>query len=84
MKYDRELWSQTVRAMKRIGEIKIKREAQFVRNRLKITKGPELERDLKVVEESVDLLAAPVVPKRMQRQKVAIKVARAEAEGAQN
>lgn len=44
VKYDRELWAQTgrgaipfdnisVRAMKRVNEIKLKREAQFIKNR---------------------------------------------------
>jgi hypothetical protein len=33
IKYDRELWTQTVSAMKRIAEIRKKREAQFIKNR---------------------------------------------------
>ncbi len=52
VKYDRELWSQTgsclfmrlisVRAMKRITEIKLKREKQFIRNRFALMPFPVL------------------------------------------
>merc|ERR1712170_293781 len=47
VKYDRELWQNTMRAMQRIEEIKVKRQNQFIKNRLR--KGKELrnEADMK-------------------------------------
>ncbi|XP_046358941.1 probable ribosome biogenesis protein RLP24 [Haliotis rufescens] len=59
VKYDRELWQNTVRAMQRIGEIRSRRERQFVKNRLK--KGKELrkEADIKEVEKNIHLIKSP-------------------------
>lgn len=82
VKYDRELWSQTVRAMKRITEIKLKREKQFIRNRLNANKSAEMEKDLKEVEKSIDLMQAPVVQKKYGKQKISAVARKAEAAGA--
>jgi large subunit ribosomal protein L24e len=59
IKYDRELWNKTVNAMKRIEEIKVKRQNQHIINRLK--KGKELrkEADIKEVEKNIHLIRAP-------------------------
>ncbi|XP_077303421.1 putative ribosome biogenesis protein RLP24 [Lithobates pipiens] len=59
VKYQRELWSKTVDAMKRVEEIKRKRQAQFIMNRLK--KGKELEKaqDIKEVKQNIHLIRAP-------------------------
>ena len=35
VKYNRDLWEKTVEAMKRVEEIKQKRQARFIMNRLK-------------------------------------------------
>ncbi|KAM3828396.1 putative ribosome biogenesis protein RLP24 isoform 1-T1 [Vipera latastei] len=59
VKYQRELWSQSVEAMKRVEEIKQKRQAKFVWNRLK--KGKELQKaqDIKEVKQNIHLIQAP-------------------------
>ena len=56
--------------MKRVQEIKTKREAQFIRNRLNATKDKELQADLKEIELDVGLLQNPPVSRKMARQKV--------------
>ena len=59
VKYDRQLWQTSIKAMKRIDEIRIKRQNQFILNRLK--KGKELrkEADVKEVEKNIHLIRAP-------------------------
>ncbi|CAG2233245.1 putative ribosome biogenesis protein RLP24 [Mytilus galloprovincialis] len=59
IKYDRELWQTSLKAMKRIEEIRIKRQNQYILNRLK--KGKELrkEADVKEVEKNIHLIRAP-------------------------
>ncbi|KAM3926250.1 putative ribosome biogenesis protein RLP24 [Leptodactylus fuscus] len=65
-KYQRELWSKTVDAMKRVEEIKQKRQARFIMNRLK--KGKELEKaqDIKEVKQNIHLIRAPHAGKAKQ------------------
>ncbi|KAK7488576.1 hypothetical protein BaRGS_00020193 [Batillaria attramentaria] len=64
VKYDRQLWQNTLQAMKRIEEIKVKRQNQFIKNRLR--KGKELrnEADLKEVEKNIHLIRAPAAQAR--------------------
>jgi len=59
VKYNRELWQKTVKAMHRIVEIKTKRQGQFIKNRLK--KGKELrkEADITEVQKYIHLIKAP-------------------------
>ena len=59
VKYDRQLWQTSIKAMKRIDEIRIKRQNQYILNRLK--KGKELrkEADVKEVEKNIHLIRAP-------------------------
>ena len=73
VKYNRELWKSTVRAMKRIEEIKVKRQNQFIFNRLK--KGKELrkEADIKEVEKNVHLIKSPAAKtKRLEKKMVQV------------
>lgn len=75
IKYDRELWRNTVTAMDRIQEIKHKREAQFIKNRLNMTRDADIARDVQEVAKDVDLLRdVSREPKKMVRQKVKSKV----------
>lgn len=59
VKYQRELWSKSVEAMRRVEEIKQKRQTRFIMNRLK--KGKELEKaqDIKEVKQNIHLVRAP-------------------------
>ncbi|KAK3097009.1 hypothetical protein FSP39_005561 [Pinctada imbricata] len=68
IKYNRELWQTTVKAMKRIEEIRVKRQNQFIRNRLR--KGKELrkEADVKEVEKNIHLIKSPAAKaKRLEK-----------------
>ncbi|XP_033729313.1 probable ribosome biogenesis protein RLP24 [Pecten maximus] len=65
VKYDRELWTTTVKAMKRIEEIRVKRQNQHILNRLK--KGKELEKanDIKEVEKNIHLIRSPAAKSKL-------------------
>eukprot|EP00053_Salpingoeca_punica_P005655 m.55742 g.55742 ORF g.55742 m.55742 type:complete len:163 (+) comp13339_c0_seq1:123-611(+) len=80
VKYDRELWSQTVGAIKRVSEIRLRRERQFIKNRLKPNKAEELAKDQKEVERNIELIQEPNLPRRLQKQKVAVPQKKADAE----
>ncbi len=68
--------------MKRIQEIKHKREAQFIKNRLNATKEKDLQRDLKEVQLDVGLLQNPPVSRKMMAAKAAAEAAaKGDAEG---
>ncbi|XP_075921100.1 putative ribosome biogenesis protein RLP24 [Petromyzon marinus] len=78
VKYDRELWEKTVEAMKRVVEIKSRRQAQFIKNRL--SKGKELRAkdDLRLVQKDIHLIQAPHAEKELQLEaklEVAVRVA---------
>ncbi|KAL5004016.1 hypothetical protein ScPMuIL_017472 [Solemya velum] len=59
IKYDRQLWKTTVKAMEKIEEIRIKRQNQYIQNRL--NKGKELAKksDIVEVEKNIHLIRAP-------------------------
>ena len=59
VKYDRQLWSDTVKAIKRIEEIKQKRQANYVMKRLRRGRVFERERDLKEVKRDLALIKSP-------------------------
>eukprot|EP00274_Cyanoptyche_gloeocystis_P002234 CAMPEP_0196661274 /NCGR_PEP_ID=MMETSP1086-20130531/43541_1 /TAXON_ID=77921 /ORGANISM="Cyanoptyche gloeocystis , Strain SAG4.97" /LENGTH=171 /DNA_ID=CAMNT_0041996091 /DNA_START=77 /DNA_END=588 /DNA_ORIENTATION=+ len=67
VKYDRELMGTTIRAMKRIAEIKEKREKQFYINRMKSVRGQQLAAMRREIETGQDLLMPAAV--RAHRQK---------------
>jgi len=59
VKYSRELWEKSVQAIKRVEEIKEKRQAQFIKNRLKAGLKLHREADKREVQQSVHLLQDP-------------------------
>ncbi|XP_031554650.1 probable ribosome biogenesis protein RLP24 [Actinia tenebrosa] len=67
VKYNRELWTNTVRAMKRIEEIKQKRQNLHIKNRLKPDKQLVKEADKKEVLQNINLIAEPVKKKKAQK-----------------
>jgi len=69
VKYNREQWTKTIQAMKRIDEIKQRRQKQFILNRLK--KGKELrkKRDINEVEKNIHLIRAPGAKNKKLEQK---------------
>ena len=59
VKYNRELWQQTMEAMKRIEEIKGKRQAQFIYDRQKKARAIERMKDRKEVARDLALIKSP-------------------------
>ncbi|XP_074650976.1 putative ribosome biogenesis protein RLP24 [Tubulanus polymorphus] len=74
IKYDRELWKKTIDAMKRVEEIKLKRQNQFIKNRLK--KGKELrkEADIKAVKQSIHLIKSPAATAKVLEKKMEVQI----------
>ncbi|XP_005111274.2 probable ribosome biogenesis protein RLP24 [Aplysia californica] len=72
VKYNKELWQNTVKAMKRIEEIKARRQNHFIANRLK--KGKELrkEADRKEVEKNIHLIKSPAAGLKQKKQMVEV------------
>eukprot|EP00794_Sanderia_malayensis_P009790 gene9790-10789_t len=63
--YNREVWSKTVNAIKRIEEIKSKRQNQFIKNRLKVSKVLAKEADKNEVKKNINLIKPmPTKPKQ--------------------
>ena len=59
VKYDRELWNKTIDAMKRVEEIKGKRQAQHIFDRWKKAKVIERAKDVREVERDMALIKSP-------------------------
>lgn len=58
-KYDREMWTKTVDAVKRINEIKERREKHFVMERLRKGTQREIHNDVRDVQKNIALIRAP-------------------------
>ena len=72
VKYDRELVGTTLRAMKRVQEIKTKREERFYKARLATSKQIEKVQDRKELKEGIDLINIAMEKKEEVKQKIAI------------
>merc|ERR1711913_107339 len=59
VKYDRELWSNTITAMQRVEEIKNKRQAHHIFQRMKLAKKIQKAKDIKEVERDLALIKSP-------------------------
>merc|ERR1712058_132733 len=59
VKYDRELWQNTVNAMQRIEEIKNKRQAHHIFQRMKAAKKIQKAKDIREVERDLALIKSP-------------------------
>merc|ERR1711890_89401 len=75
VKYDRELWANTVTAMQRVEEIKNKRQAHHIFQRMKMAKKIQKIKDIKEVERDLALIKSPAAGLRQ-----AMKAKAAEAE----
>eukprot|EP01136_Pigoraptor_vietnamica_P020077 Opistho-1_new@68459 len=80
VKYDRNLWMTTVRAMKHIAEIRQRREAQFIKNRLKAGKEKDRQQKVREVEQNINLIQSPAVASKAQAVKTAQEIAREDVE----
>ena len=72
-KYDRELVGTTLRAMKRVAEIKTKREERFYKERMVSAKAVQKVADRKELKESIDLIGVPAETKVALEQKMVMR-----------
>merc|ERR1711981_1260429 len=59
VKYDRELWANTATAMQRVEEIKNKRQAHHIFQRMKLAKKIQKAKDIKEGERDLALIKSP-------------------------
>ncbi|KAJ3109615.1 ATPase-activating ribosome biosynthesis protein [Phlyctochytrium planicorne] len=71
VRYDRELMATTLKAMKRIQEIKAKRERVHTKKRLQGKKEKERAETLKLVQKNIELITTPALRKKMMEKKMA-------------
>ena len=69
VKYNRELWNKTIVAMKRITEIKEKRQGHFIMERLRKGHKVEVEMDVKDVQRNIALIRSPAIGLKERRAK---------------
>lgn len=69
VKYNRELWNKTVEAMKRITEIKEKRQGHFIMERLRKGREVEIQMDVKDVQRNITLIRSPAIGLKERRAK---------------
>merc|ERR1711910_290223 len=58
-KYDRELWQNSINAMQKIEEIKNKRQAHHIFQRMRAAKKIQKAKDIKEVERDLALIKSP-------------------------
>jgi len=66
-KYDRELWTKTVEAMKRVQKIRQRREYQHIRNRQKVGEAMERDKERAEVRRDLALIRSPAAGLRRPR-----------------
>jgi large subunit ribosomal protein L24e len=59
VKYDRELWTKTIDAIKRVNEIKERREKHHIMERLRKGTQREIHNDIRDVQNNISLIRAP-------------------------
>jgi len=81
-KYNRELVSTTVKAMKRIKDIRVARQDRFYEERMAGNKERQLAADRKQLEEEIHLVKAPAALLKGNKEKKKVKIAVQDAEEA--
>jgi len=69
VRYDRDMMATTVKAMKRVQEIKARRGLAFYKNRMAGNKEREREENKREVQRGIDLIRAPGVQAKIQVEK---------------
>ncbi|GJQ82028.1 hypothetical protein Trydic_g6904 [Trypoxylus dichotomus] len=59
VKYDRETWTKTIKAMKKVNEVKTKRQNAYIMQRLRKGRELENERDIKEVQRDMSIIRSP-------------------------
>jgi large subunit ribosomal protein L24e len=70
VKYDRELWKTTVGAMKRIEEIKVKRQNLFIKKRLTVGRQIRNNADVKLVDKYPEIIRNPAAKRIAKKKRV--------------
>lgn len=68
-KYNRELWTKTVEAVKKIKNIRERREKHFVMERLRKGTDVEIEMDVRDVQKNIALIRSPAAGLRERQNK---------------
>jgi len=69
VKYNREIWEKTLEAIKKVTEIKEKRQDHFVLQRLRKGREVEIQMDVKDVQRNISLIRSPAAGLRERRAK---------------
>uniref|UniRef100_A0A023FA74 Probable ribosome biogenesis protein RLP24 n=1 Tax=Triatoma infestans TaxID=30076 RepID=A0A023FA74_TRIIF len=59
LKYDREFWQKTVEAIKKIEDIKLRRQGTYIMQRLRKARALEEQRDIREVQRDLSLIRSP-------------------------
>lgn len=59
LKYDRQIWTKAIEAMKKVESIKQKRQGAYIMQRLRKGRELETERDIKEVQRDLSLIKSP-------------------------
>ncbi|KAJ3273168.1 ATPase-activating ribosome biosynthesis protein [Borealophlyctis nickersoniae] len=70
VRYDRDLMATTIKAMKRVAEIKALRERKFAKNKLKGKKEKERAENVKQIQQNIDLVEAPSLKEKLLEHKI--------------
>ncbi|KAJ8912286.1 hypothetical protein NQ315_017319 [Exocentrus adspersus] len=68
VKYDRQTWTKSIEAMKKIEAIKQKRQATYIMQRLRKARELETERDIKEVQRDLALIRSPAAGLKERKQ----------------
>ncbi|KAJ1677570.1 ATPase-activating ribosome biosynthesis protein [Spiromyces aspiralis] len=71
VRYDRDLMQTTIKAMKRVQEVRARRERAFYKQRMAGNKDMQKAQDLKEVQKNINLISTPMIKAKEQIQKVA-------------
>ncbi|KAI8129873.1 probable ribosome biogenesis protein RLP24 [Lucilia cuprina] len=69
IKYNREMWQKTLDAIKKVNEIKERRQGQFILERLRKGREVEIQMDVKDVQRNISLIRSPAAGLKERRAK---------------
>ncbi|KAK9728626.1 ATPase-activating ribosome biosynthesis protein [Basidiobolus ranarum] len=70
VKYDRDLMATTIKAMKRVQDIRARRERTFFKNRMSGNKEREKAENIKEIQRSIHLVSTPALKSKLQLDKI--------------
>ncbi|RZC36463.1 ribosome biogenesis protein RLP24 [Asbolus verrucosus] len=72
LKYNRQTWTKAIEAMKKVEQIKQKRQGAYIMQRLRKGRELEQERDIKEVQRDLSLIKSPAAGLKERREKEAV------------